>query len=60
MAIIKAKQTDLDQCTDILFDSELGRNYYPTRALLLEEVEKGINSDEVYVKKLTRGGSSLI
>lgn len=56
MAIVRAALNDLEQCTDILFTQELGMHYYPRRELLKKELEKGCESGELFVKKLTMGG----
>lgn len=47
--IVEACQKDLDACVDILFSSEMGRTYYPTRKALAQEVLHGIENDRVFV-----------
>lgn len=49
MAILQAELSDLQECTDIIFSSELGKKYFPQRALLETEVSQGIKNDKVYV-----------
>ena len=50
MSIVKMEECHFSQCVDILFASELGRNYYPRRELLEDELRKGSTTDELYVK----------
>lgn len=57
-SIVRAEIDDLEQCVDILFESELGRNYYPRRELLEIAVKKGLDEDKIYVKKDPEGGES--
>lgn len=57
-AIVRAEADDLEQCVDILFESEIGRKYYPHRELLRTEVQKGFVTDKIYVKKCPRGEGS--
>ena len=57
MAIVKARPNNLDECTDLLFSSVLGKKYYPSLELLKNEVEKGISLGEIYLEEITiRGG----
>ena len=49
MTIRIARMEDVDQCADIIFNSELGKNYFPGRRMIVSEVEKGIGSDAFYV-----------
>lgn len=51
MTIIKANQMDLEPCVDIVFSSVLGQTYYPLRDLMREAVERGMQSDEIYLAK---------
>ena len=51
MAIVKAKLDDLDPCVDILFIPEMGQLYFPKKELLRSEMEKSINTDEIFVEK---------
>lgn len=55
MIIVKGNSEELEKCVDIIFDSEMGKKYYPTRKSLLAEVEKGIIEDEFYVTKNFEG-----
>ena len=49
MPIVKAKQTHLEQCVDLLFIPEMGQLYYPKRDLLRLKLENSLDKDEVYV-----------
>ena len=51
MPILQAKLSDLKECTDIIFFSELGKKYYPRRELLEKEMCQGMERDKVYVYK---------
>lgn len=58
MAIVQARQNDLDQCVEILFTSEIGSYYYPNKELLKAELRIGIDRDKVFIQKSGRGGVS--
>lgn len=51
MQILQAKLDDLEECTDIVFSSELGKKYYPKRDLLETEIRQGMKCDKMYVCK---------
>ena len=51
MAIVKAEKADLDQCTDILFISGLGKLYYFKKEFLRTQLEKSMYMDEIFVEK---------
>ena len=51
MSIVKAEQADLDQCTDILFVSGLGKLYYFKKEFLRMQLEKSMYMDEIFVEK---------
>ena len=53
MAIVKARPNNLDECTNLLFSSVLGKKYYPSLELLKNEVEKGISLGEIYLEEIT-------
>lgn len=55
MLIVKGTKQDLEECVDIIFNTEMGQKYYPTKKILLKEVEKGQNTDEFYVAKNDKG-----
>lgn len=52
MDIVKAENTDLGKCADIVFASELGARYYPTRDVLYRQFCEGQQSgDKIYIAK---------
>ena len=57
-SIVRAESNDLEQCVSILFDSEIGRNYYPRREMLKAELERGLEQDKLYVMKCTEAALS--
>lgn len=50
MPIVKMEKPYFSPCVDILYASELGRNYYPRREMLEQELERAAASDKIYVK----------
>lgn len=58
MAIVKAEQADLDQCTDILFISGLGKLYYLKKDFLRTQLEKSMYIDEIFVEKEIKNGEA--
>lgn len=55
MEIIEVKQEDLERCVEVIFETEMGRKYYPTKAALYSEVEKGMLRDKFYAAKNYNG-----
>lgn len=56
MDIVKAESEDLEECTNIIFASELGKIYYPNRNAIYEQIREGIcTGDKVYVAKNSGG-----
>lgn len=52
MDIIRAQSLDLGQCVDIIFESELGTRYYPTKETLYKQLDSGMKEgDKIYVAK---------
>lgn len=49
--ILEANIEDLDECVELIFETEIGRRYYPTKDALQLEVEKGMTKDEFYNAK---------
>lgn len=49
MTISRAVKEDWNRCADIIFDTEMGKKYYPTKDYVLKELEKSQNRDEIYV-----------
>lgn len=59
MEIVKAELTDLPQCVDILFISEIGKLYFPRKEFLHTEMEKSIYKDEIFVAKLMKDTKNI-
>lgn len=51
MTISRAVKEDWNRCADIIFDTEMGKKYYPTKDYVLKELEKSQNRDEIYVAR---------
>lgn len=55
MEISRAIMTDLDECVNIIFGSELGKRYYPKEELLREKIEQCIEKDCFYAARDDKG-----
>lgn len=51
MEIEPITKQNLEICVDIIFESELGRRYYPTRNLLKNKIEQSHLEDSIYLAK---------
>ena len=51
MEIEPITKQNLEICVDIIFESELGRRYYPTRNLLKNKIEQSYLEDSIYLAK---------
>ena len=51
MEIEPVTKQNLEICVDIIFESELGRRYYPTRNLLKNKIEQSHQEDSIYLAK---------
>lgn len=49
MKFLKATEQETRLCSEVIFDSDLGKKYYPSLRTLEAKVEKGIQEDEVYL-----------
>lgn len=59
MAIVRAEHADLDQCTDLLFISEIGKLYFPKKESLRAELEKSLGIDEIFVEKTVNAAGAF-
>ncbi len=55
MNIVKVLKADFEECANIIWETEMGKKYYPTKKYLLKEIEKGQNRDEIYVAEADTG-----
>ena len=55
MSIVKAIKENFGECADIIWETEMGKKYYPTKKYLLKEIEKGQGREEIYVVKTDAG-----
>lgn len=55
MIIVKAERENLENCADIIWETEMGKIYYPTKKYLLKEMQKEQERDEFYVAQTDFG-----
>lgn len=45
------KSDELDICTGIIYESELGKRYYPNKIILRERIKKACGREKIYLAK---------